>query len=190
MNKNIQDYVLNANSILSPELCKKLIKEIEKNKKNWKTHQWQNRKNYKTVDLKNKDELSNLFFESEASKEVMKLLWNVIYGYVKKFNFEWFNSWTGYSDIRFNIYKKNKKMANHCDHIASIFDGQRKGIPILSVLGVLNDDYKGGEFIMFDDMEYEMKQGNILIFPSNFLYPHRVEPVKKGTRYSFISWVW
>jgi len=190
MNKNIQDYVLNAKSILPVKLCKDLIKEINKNKKNWITHQWHNRISNETLDKKNKHELSNLFFESENSKKVMKLLWGVIQGYIKNFNFEWFDSWAGYTDIRFNIYKKNKKMANHCDHIASIFDGQRKGIPILSVLGVLNDNYKGGEFIMFDDMKYEMKQGDILIFPSNFLYPHRVEPVKKGTRYSFISWVW
>ena len=81
-------------------------------------------------------------------------------------------------------------MALHCDHIHSLFEGNRKGIPILSVLGVLNDDYNGGEFIMFDDYEIKFKQGDILIFPSNFMFPHKVEPVTKGTRYSFISWVW
>ena len=32
--------------------------------------------------------------------------------------------------------------------------------------------------------------GDILIFPSNFMYPHRVEPVKKGIRFSFVSWVY
>ena len=30
----------------------------------------------------------------------------------------------------------------HADHIHSMFDGEKKGIPILSVLGVLNDDYE------------------------------------------------
>ena len=29
----------------------------------------------------------------------------------------------------------------------------------------------------------------LIIFPSIFLYPHLVKPVKKGTRYSFVSWV-
>jgi predicted 2-oxoglutarate/Fe(II)-dependent dioxygenase YbiX len=71
-----------------------------------------------------------------------------------------------------------------------MFDGERKGIPILSCLGLLNDDYEGGEFIMFDDMKIDFKKGDLLIFPSNFLYPHKVQPVTKGTRYSYISWVW
>ena len=34
------------------------------------------------------------------------------------------------------------------------------------------------------------KTGDVLIFPSNFMYPHRVTEVKRGIRYSAISWVW
>ena len=56
--------------------------------------------------------------------------------------------------------------------------------------GALNDDYEGGEFIMFDDYKIPLKTGDVVIFPSVFLYPHKVEPVKKGTRYTYISWVW
>lgn len=41
-----------------------------------------------------------------------------------------------------------------------MFDGNIKGIPILSVLGVLNDDYKGGEFIMFGDTELKLPAGS------------------------------
>jgi len=59
----------------------------------------------------------------------------------------------------------------------------------LSIIGVLNDDYEGGE-LMFHDKEYETKTGDVVIFPSNFLYPHMVNPVTKGTRYSFVSWVY
>ena len=80
-------------------------------------------------------------------------------------------------------------MALHADHIHSIFDGERKGIPILSVLGVLNDDYEGGEFVLIDE-KIDLSKGDIIIFPSNFMYPHKVEPVTKGTRYSYISWIW
>ena len=63
-------------------------------------------------------------------------------------------------------------------------------IPILSIVGVLNDNYQGGEFIMFDDYEIKFKPGDIIIFPSVFLYPHLVKPVTKGTRYSLVSWTW
>jgi predicted 2-oxoglutarate/Fe(II)-dependent dioxygenase YbiX len=44
--------------------------------------------------------------------------------------------------------------------------------------------------VLFGDTVVELKKGELLIFPSNFLYPHKVEPVKKGKRYTYISWVW
>ena len=71
-------------------------------------------------------------------------------------------------------------MALHADHIHSMFDGERKGIPILSVLGVLNDDYEGGEFVLIDE-KIDLSKGDIIIFPSNFMYPHKVEHVKKNS---------
>ena len=40
------------------------------------------------------------------------------------------------------------------------------------------------------DKVIDFKGGDILIFPSNFMYPHKVEPVIEGTRYSYISWLW
>ena len=40
------------------------------------------------------------------------------------------------------------------------------------------------------DKEIQLKKGDVLVFPSNFLYPHKVEPVTKGLRYSIISWVY
>ena len=43
---------------------------------------------------------------------------------------------------------------------------------------------------MFEDEEIKLKKGDMLIFPANFLYPHQVNAVKKGTRYSWISWAW
>ena len=81
-------------------------------------------------------------------------------------------------------------MQNHCDHIQSMFDGERRGIPILSIVGILNDDYEGGELIMFGDKKIDTKKGDLWIFPSNFLYPHEITPVIKGVRYSYVSWAW
>jgi predicted 2-oxoglutarate/Fe(II)-dependent dioxygenase YbiX len=109
---------------------------------------------------------------------------------IKDFHFSWFDGWNGFTPLRFNQYKENKKMAEHCDHIIINEAGTRKGIPVLSIIGSLNDDYEGGEFIMFQDEEIKLKQGDLMIFPSVFLYPHRVEPVTKGVRNTFVSWAW
>ena len=58
----------------------------------------------------------------------------------------------------------------------------------------LNDDYEGGDLIFTDQKEYEVKRlklgkGSIVFFPSNFMYPHSILPVTKGTRYSIVAWL-
>jgi predicted 2-oxoglutarate/Fe(II)-dependent dioxygenase YbiX len=92
------------------------------------------------------------------------------------------------SKIRFNRYQVGTNMKMHHDHIHTLFDGEKKGVPILSILGLLNDDFEGGDFLMFDAKKVQLKAGDIILFPSNFLYPHAVTTITKGTRYSFVSW--
>jgi Rps23 Pro-64 3,4-dihydroxylase Tpa1-like proline 4-hydroxylase len=54
---------------------------------------------------------------------------------------------------------------------------------------ILNDDFEGGEFAFFDkELKYKLEKGDAIMFPSNFMYPHEVMPVTKGTRYSIITW--
>jgi predicted 2-oxoglutarate/Fe(II)-dependent dioxygenase YbiX len=53
----------------------------------------------------------------------------------------------------------------------------------------LNDEYEGGEFAFFGrQMMIRSGKGSAIIFPSNFMYPHEIMPVTKGTRYSIITW--
>ena len=192
MNKNLSNYVRHYSNFLDKKICSETVKQLNSlDKSSWEEHVFYNAILKKYSKISGTRELSTTYSEKIITqKEIMNKLWHGISDYMKDLNFKWFSSWQGYSGIRFNKYSKNKEMAQHCDHIHSLFDGERKGIPILSVLGVLNDDYTGGEFIMFEDKEIKFKAGDLLIFPSIFLYPHKVKPVKKGRRYSFISWVW
>jgi predicted 2-oxoglutarate/Fe(II)-dependent dioxygenase YbiX len=96
----------------------------------------------------------------------------------------------GYSGIRFNRYETGTEMRLHCDHIHDMFDGERRGIPTLSIVGALNDDYKGGEFVMWEDTVIDLPTGSVLVFPSIFMYPHHVNQVTEGCRYTYVSWVW
>ena len=93
---------------------------------------------------------------------------------------------THIDDLSVSFNRKEEK----CDHIHTIFDGKKRGIPVLSIVGALNEDYEGGEFIMWETEKIELPQGSIMIFPSNFMYPHKVMPVTKGTRYSYVSWTY
>jgi hypothetical protein len=187
MNKDLTHYILHKKNFIDNNVCDQSVKEM--NNISFEEHVFYNARTgeYKP---RSQHELSMSWDNISTKKFIMDKLWHAISDYIKFINFPWFDQWSGYSDIRFNKYSEDKRMALHCDHIHSMFDGEKKGIPILSVLGVLNDDYEGGEFIMFDNYEIKFKKGDVVIFPSNFLYPHKVEPVTKGTRYSYISWVY
>ena len=64
----------------------------------------------------------------------------------------------------------------------------------LSIIMNLNDDYEGGDLIFTDQKEKEIKRlklgkGSVVFFPSNFMYPHSIKPITKGTRYSIVAWL-
>jgi PKHD-type hydroxylase len=57
----------------------------------------------------------------------------------------------------------------------------------LSMTIVLNEDYEGGEFEFFQDINLiKEKMGTVIVFPSYMV--HKVRPVTKGTRYSLVAW--
>jgi predicted 2-oxoglutarate/Fe(II)-dependent dioxygenase YbiX len=188
MHAELKDYIKIEKSFLDAETCKSVIASLKD--VNWNEHQFYEASTNEYNNKSGNQELDVSFDSTVYTKIIMDKLWNSIKQYQDDLNYKWFSSWSGYSQIRFNRYTNNKKMAMHCDHITDLFDGQNKGIPTLSLLGILNDDYQGGEFIMFDNLQLDLQAGDLLIFPSNFMYPHRVEPVTNGERYSFISWMW
>ena len=84
-------------------------------------------------------------------------------------------------------YKKGGKYEPHTDHFTN---SPRH----LSIIINLNDNYEGGDLIFTDQKEKEIKRlklnkGSIVFFPSNFMYPHSIESIKKGTRYSIVAWL-
>ena len=58
----------------------------------------------------------------------------------------------------------------------------------VSLVAYLNDDYEGGE-INFRTWDFTIKPkaGDLLIFPSNYMYPHTALPVKDGVKYSIAT---
>ena len=102
----------------------------------------------------------------------------------------WYDYYRGFTDPKFIKYKQTNDMTEHCDHVRHVFDGKRKGIPTVSIVGSLSDDYEGGYLRFWDKEDYFLGKGEVIFFPSNFLYPHRVTEITRGVRYTFVSWVW
>jgi len=189
INNNLEKYI-KIYPTLSLDFCKKIITELENAE--WEQHIFYNPKEKTKVNISGEKELDTSYYEFSLKKELYQKVWESIKKYiVEDLNKSYFDGWSGFTPIRFNRYQETKLMALHCDHIQSMFDGERKGVPVLTVVGLLNDNYEGGKFLMFDEeKEIKLKMGDIMIFPSSFVFPHRVAPVTNGTRISFVSWVW
>tara|TARA_R100000455_G_C6219844_1_gene84667 strand:+ start:88 stop:678 length:591 start_codon:yes stop_codon:yes gene_type:complete len=85
-------------------------------------------------------------------------------------------------------YEKTGFYVPHCDHCGSI-------PRTVSLVYLLNNDYKGGELVFVNPTDnnqvlkkIDVQPNKLIIFPSNFIYPHSVLPVTDGTRYSVVSW--
>lgn len=59
---------------------------------------------------------------------------------------------------------------------------------VVSLVGYLNDDYSGGE-IAFPTYNITIKpeKGDLIVFPSNYMFMHRAMPVEKGIKYSVVT---
>ena len=187
----IKDYAKLYNNVFSKEFCEKTIESLDNS--TWYKHQFYNvNEEYVHVGDDFLQTKSDIF----EKKHINETLWHVINQYVtKEFSecyqqFRWFGSWKGYTDVKFHKYDTGTNMKIHCDHIYDIFDGTIKGVPILTIVGLLNEDFEGGDFLLWEKEKIQLKQGSILIFPSNFMFPHEVTQILKGSRYSFVSWVW
>ena len=183
----IEDYIIVKNTI-SKDLCKTMIDEC--NKREWRKHTWNN---YTTGTNSSEatKELDVMPCTQDQQKRITPSLVKALDEYQRLCSWEgektgsqWLSK---FSPIRFNRYNTGTMMRKHYDHIHSIFDGKMKGVPIVSIVGNLNEDYEGSEFHC-RDKEIKLKTGDILMFPSNFMYPHEVTECTKGTRYSFVSW--
>lgn len=59
---------------------------------------------------------------------------------------------------------------------------------VVSAVSYPNDDYEGGElFFRLQNLNIKPKAGDLYLFPSNFMYPHRAMPVHSGTKYSIVT---
>ena len=58
----------------------------------------------------------------------------------------------------------------------------------VSLVAYVNDDYEGGElYFRLQNLTVKPEAGDLFIFPSNFMYPHRAMPVHSGTKYSIVT---
>jgi len=116
----------------------------------------------------------------------LKNLWQSIYDransavldYSAKFNLGELRYWEAMNFVK---YGPGQHFQEHHDHGFSYNC-------VVSLVGYPNDDYEGGElFFRIQGLNLKAKAGDLFIFPSNYMYPHRAMPVTSGTKYSIVT---
>lgn len=182
----LEDFIQVFDGILSPENCNLILNEYQ-NSSEWIDARTGDEQIVKHI--RNCTEIPiSVQHILEKNFDVRKRIDDLLFESVKKVITNYNNLIptfnididTGYELLR---YKEGEFYTQHTD---SFKEQQRS----LSCSIQLNEDYDGGEFAFFDrEVMIRTALGSAIVFPSNFMYPHEIMPVIKGTRYSIITWL-
>ena len=138
---HLKDYILLLDNWIPKYILDKTLEELPKNKF-WKQHKYTDTKTLKTEQHNGDKELDICYGENLTYiQKLHDLIWKALEKYiiVDKIGGNNLTGWSGFRQIRFNRYDKDQIMSQHIDHIVSLFPGNPKGIPILSIVSLLND---------------------------------------------------
>jgi hypothetical protein len=98
--------------------------------------------------------------------------------YARHFNIGELRYWEAMNFIK---YGPGQHFQEHHDHGYSYNC-------VVSLVAYPNDDYEGGELMFrLQNLKIKPKAGDLFIFPSNYMYPHRAMPVISGTKNSIVT---
>ena len=189
-NSKLKDFIHHEKNMMPESLCDDIVNVIKQ--RDWIPHTWYSPTNNTSVS----EETQELDIQDSTMDQMNLIsphLHKAFYHYSEKYKFDSFKTDKiayQFSTIRFNRYRSGQIMRQHHDHIHSLFDGMKKGIPVLSVILNFNDDYKGGQLYFWNDYEIELGKGDMIIFPPLFMYPHGVKETTEGERLSGVCWAW
>lgn len=121
---------------------------------------------------------------------------------IKKLAQEYYNRYTNnllsltdLSDGLIHYYGKGTSFDDHIDDIHGLFDGKKRGVPQLSTITSLSSDYEGGEIVFnypgsTNEINFKLNCGDVIIFPSCFIYKHYIKTITDGYRCTIVKWLW
>ena len=174
--------IVEIKNIIHPEFIERIVKLTDKKARN----------NLKIVGGMDKKVRNVKGYHLNCNSPTNTFYWNFIKKEIERLYFFYKSKFPKMCSIKINQidllkYSPGGKYDVHADNFTTTPRS-------LSVIINLNDTYEGGDLIFTDQKEKEIKRlklskGSIVFFPSNFLYPHAIEPIIKGTRYSIVAWL-
>tara|TARA_E500000305_G_scaffold111747_1_gene127251 strand:- start:3542 stop:4096 length:555 start_codon:yes stop_codon:yes gene_type:complete len=173
------------NNVVEEQLCLKLIKivnllatkKLGLGQKDFKNKKQRNVYGY-SLNLQNENDLKIVNLVSTQ-------IYQCLLDYKKKFAELVLND---VSQVDLLKYEKGGHYVKHIDQDHAMNR-------ILSFIINLNEGYEGGEVCFYNPQTSKplrpipLEVGDILFFPSNFLYPHAILPIKHRTRFSIVGWL-
>lgn len=184
----LKELIYVCKGIIPENVCDYIVEETDK--REWTSHTW-----YNSVERTATSEKTKELEVQAISVELQELLTPFMISAAAEYNSKcYFESektmqiMHKFTPIRFNRYSPGQIMRQHYDHIHLGGNEEQRGIPIVSFIGNLNDDYEGADLYFWKDYVVPLGKGDIILFPSLFLFPHGVTEATSGVRRSFVSW--
>jgi hypothetical protein len=169
--RNIGDYVQVFDNVMTPYACQLILNEYEK------SNEWISKDNQGIIKILNGDKKNKELIDCSVHRIITELMKkNKIYdiNFIEKITYT-----SGYEIVKTNtLFETNSKESK----------GIEKSLGIIYCSIQLNDDYEGGEYSLFNgDITVRPKIGSVLIFPLTYMFPYKIMPVIKGSKYSIVT---
>jgi len=170
---SLTNYIKHYKSFVPSHICDKIIKYTEEYPNRWESA--------RTVDIDNDTRVCenwNVLDSDDIDNDIFKYITRACSEFCNTFPHFQISEDSGYQVLR---YKPGGKYDDHTDQ------HQQYNREVTIILN-LNDDYEGGNLCHIKDNHMiKMSKGDIIIFPANFMYPHRITPITSGVRYSIVT---
>lgn len=129
---------------------------------------------------------TDIMHDPSISSQKLQQLWQDLYDrklsvvkhYSRNFNLGELRYWEAMNFVK---YGPGQHFQEHTDHGYSYNC-------VVSLVAYPNDDYVGGELeFRLQGLKVKPRAGDLFIFPSNFMYPHKSLPVESGTKHSIVT---
>lgn len=137
-------------------------------------------RNCDVIDLKNHREMESV---RALDGKIFSSFSDAMMDYAAENPFMQISSDEGYNILR---YKPGEGCLIHSD----TWHRQDVSKRVLSGLIYLNSDFEGGELVFRrQGITVKPEAGMIVLFPSTFAFPHEVNPVRSGERWTILTWM-
>jgi Rps23 Pro-64 3,4-dihydroxylase Tpa1-like proline 4-hydroxylase len=129
---------------------------------------------------------TDIMYDQSESSQKLQDLWQELYDrtlqavkdYAKRFNIGELRYWEAMNFVK---YGPGQHFQEHSDNGYSYNC-------VVSLVAYPNDDYTGGELeFRLQGIKVKPRAGDLFIFPSNYIYPHKSNAVESGTKHSIVT---